>query len=269
MKRIKPLIVLMVFSLAILSLFSLNAKTVSAQDAGYTIESVDHQIEVLYTGQVVIRDTIHVTGQLTDGFLIGFPYKYGSLVLKGVAYDANNIYPMSLGVELESRSGFYGTKVSFPNGSPEVFTVLFIFSNALVSQITNGFTLDFPAYPSFVEDAATCNVTLILPRAAALLNVTKSDGTVYTTNFVKDNLPAFTYSPAIATFNLPDVWLRIAEISTLDRKITISSMGAVDVSDSYRISNNQTNSLGFFEVGLSLNASNVVVRDEFGRNLCV
>ncbi len=79
MKKITAILAFMIFSLLILASFSANIKAASAQDAGYTIQSVNHQIEVMYSGHVVIRDTIHVTGQLTDGFLIGLPYKYGSL----------------------------------------------------------------------------------------------------------------------------------------------------------------------------------------------
>ena len=152
MKRITAIFALVVFSLAILLPFSIRTGTASAQDAGYSIQHVDHQVEIMYTGHVVISDTIHVTGQLTDGFLIGFPYKYGSHVLKGVAYDANSTLPMSLGVSLEDRSGFYGARVSFPQTSPQVFTIVFILSNDLVSYDpdTSVYSVDFPAYPSFV-----------------------------------------------------------------------------------------------------------------------
>jgi hypothetical protein len=269
-KKITAILVLIVFSLAIFVSFSLNTKTALAQDAGYSIQNVDHQVEILYSGHVVIRDTIQVTGQITDGFLIGFPYKYGSHVLKGVAYDANNTFPMSLGVQLENRSGYYGARIDFPQGSPQVFTVMFVLANDLISPKTNGFILDFPAYPAFVKDAANCNVTLVLPEVAVVLNITKNDGVVYdTNNFVKENLSAFTYSPAVAYFNLPDVWLRLIDISALNRKITISPVGDIVASDSYRIANNSTGSLSFLEIGLPVNASNIVGRDEFGRTLTV
>ncbi|MBM4401033.1 MAG: hypothetical protein FJ045_03685, partial [Crenarchaeota archaeon] len=98
MKRATAIIVLMVFSLAVLLPFSLNTQTVLAQDDSYTIQRVDHQVEVMYSGHVVLRDTIRVSGQLTGSFLIGIPHKYGSYVLKSVAYDDNNVFPVSLGV---------------------------------------------------------------------------------------------------------------------------------------------------------------------------
>jgi hypothetical protein len=270
-KRITAIFALTIFSLAIFLPFSLNIKTASAQDTGYSIQKVDHQVEIMYSGHVVIRDTITVTGQLTDGFLIGFPHKYGSHVLKGVAYDANNILPMILGVPVEGQPDFYGANISFPQGSPQVFTVIFILSNDLVSQdlSANAVSVDFPAYPSFAKEAANCNVTLVLPDYATGVTVTKDDGVVDTTNFVKENLAAFTYSPASASFSLSSGILQIIGIKKLDRVITISPIGDIVASDNYRIVNNSTGSIGSFGVDLPLNASNIVGRDEFGRTLTV
>src|SRR4030042_308819 len=99
----------MIFSVAVLLPTSLNTQTVSAQDGTYSIQRVEHQVEVLYSGHVIIRDTIHLSGQLTGDFSIGFPHKYASYVLKGIAYDDNNVYPVSLGVQLADRSGFHAT----------------------------------------------------------------------------------------------------------------------------------------------------------------
>ena len=267
MKRTTAVIVLMVFSLAIILPFSLKTQTVLAQDDSYTIQRVDHQVEVMYSGHIVLRDTIRVTGQLTGGFLIGFPHKYGSYVLKGIAYDDNNVFPVSLGVQLGDRSGFYGAKISFPQGTPQVFTVAFVLSNSLVSQDSNGFSLDFPAYPSLVKDAATCNVMLILPEGAQSVTITKDDGVVQETSFVKSNLPAFSYSPAMATFSLSTGDLKIMNINKLNRQVAISPIGDIAVSDSYRITNNSTVSIGSLKIGLPLDASNIVARDEFSRTL--
>jgi hypothetical protein len=270
-KRITAIFALTIFSLAIFLPFSLNIKTASAQNTGYSIQNVDHQVEVMYSGHLVIRDTIQVTGQLTDGFLIGFPHQYGSHVLKGVAYDANGILPMSLGVQVAGQSDFYGANVSFPQGSPQNFTVVFILSNDLAYQdlAAGVVSFNFPAYPSLAEEAANCNITLVLPDFASGVTVSKEDGEVDTTNFVKENLAAFTYSPASASFSLPSGILQIVDIKSLDRVITISPVGDAVASDSYRIVNNSTGSIGSFDVNLPLNASNIVGRDEFGRTLTV
>jgi hypothetical protein len=267
-KRAALVIVLMIFSVAIISL-SFNAQTVLAQDSNYSIQSVDHEVEVMYSGHVIIRDTIHISGQLTGDFLIGFPYKYGSYVLEGLAYDADNTFQVSLGVQLAERTGFYWAKISFPEGAPQVFTVVFVLSNSLLTQDPTAgmFALDFPAYPSFVKNVAQCSVTIIPPETPSSITVTKDDGAVTTTSFVKANLPAFSYSPAKASFPLSYDSLRIINIKELNRQITINPVGDVAASDSYRITNNAQSSLDSLQVTLPLEASNVVARNEFGRIL--
>lgn len=268
MKRTTATIVLMIFSLAVL-LPSFNAQAVLAQEAAYTIQQIDHQVEVLYSGHVIIRDKVRLTGQLTGDFLIGFPYKYSAYILKGIAYDDNNVFPMSLGVQLEGQSGFYGAKISFPQGAPQVFTVAFILSNSLIIQNYNNFTLDFPAYPSLVKDVVSCDVTLVLPEDAQNITITKNDGEVQTASFVKYNLAAFTYSSATATFSLSSGSIQIINVKQLIRQVTINAAGGVTVSDRYRIVNNSTSSISSIKIGLPLAASNIAVSDEFGRNLTV
>jgi hypothetical protein len=267
-KRAATVIVLLAFSVAMLLPFSLNMQPVSAQEGSYSIQRVDHEVELMYSGQVIIRDTISISGQLTGDFLIGFPYKYGSYVLKGVAYDDNDVFPVSLGVQLADRSGFYGVEVSFPQGA-QVFTVVFVLSNSLLSLDSSAdvYSLDFPAYPSFVKDVAQCHVDIAFPETPSTITVTKDDGEVSTTTFVRQDLPAFTYSPALANFSLPSGSLQIVNIKEVDRRITISPAGEIMAFDSYRITNNSPDSLSSLEIGLPLDASNVVVRDEFGRIL--
>jgi hypothetical protein len=162
-------------------------------------------VELLYSGHLVLRETIRLSGQLTDDFLLGFPYKYGSSVLEGMAYAADNLFPVSLGVPLADRSGFYGVRVNFPQGAPQVFTVVLILSNKLIDfdLEEDVFILDFPAYPSFVKEVDRCSVEIILPEIPQSITVTQEEGEINTSNFYRDNLPAFTYSPAVATFSLP------------------------------------------------------------------
>ncbi len=269
MKKALAILTLMIISMAILLPFTIGTKAVSAQNASYTIPQIDHQVEIMYSGHVVIRDTIHVNGQITDGFLIGFPYVFGAYVLKAVAYDANNVFPINLGVQLENRSGFYGAEISFPQGAPQVFTVVFVLSNSLLNQYLNFSGVAFPAYPSLTKEAAYCNVTLVLPDFAADVTVTKDDGVVTTTNFTKTNLAAFTYSPASVSFSMPPGILQKVGIKNIDRVITVDPAGDVVASDTYRIVNNSTDSLGSFNVDLPLDAEKIVGNDEFGRNLTV
>ncbi len=136
-------------------------------------------------------------------------------------------------MQLQDHSGFYGAKINFPQGNPTVFTVIFILANTLISPVTselvsgtsNVFNLDIPIYPAFTKETAKCNVTIILPETPSSISVAKDDGTVDTTNFVKENLPAFTYSPAVATFTLRTGILQMIDITKLNRQITVSPAG--------------------------------------------
>jgi hypothetical protein len=264
----------MVFALAIFSLamflpFTLNIQAVHAQSTSYSIQHVDHNVEVLYSGHIVIRDTIQTSGQMPDSFQIGVPYKYSSYVLKGIAYDSNGkVLPMTLGVQLQ-ESGYYGASVSFPAGSSQVFTVVFILSSSLLTPTTSGFQLDFPAYPSFVTAAAECNVTLSFPIGATSISINKNDGAINGTNYVKQNLEALTYSPATATFSIDTGYLQIVNIPTLNRQVNINPAGAITCTDNYRLVNNSTGSISSFEINLPASASKVVARDGFGRTLSV
>jgi hypothetical protein len=265
-KRVVAVFVLVVFSVSMLLSFSVG--TVFAQES-YSIQSVDHEVEVLYSGHVVIRDTIHVSGQLTGDFVMGFPNRYGSYVLKGMAYDESNVFPVSLGVQVANRSGFYGVEVSFTGEAPQVFTVVLVLSNSLLSHdVTAGvYTLDFPAYPAFLKAVGSCNVEIVLPQTPDSITISKDDGEVSTTAYVRSNLPAFTYSPASASFALGSGYIQLIDVEEVNRKITFSPEGDVSALDSYRITNNSTSSLGSLVLDLPASAADVVVRDAFGKKL--
>jgi hypothetical protein len=241
---------------------------VFAQTTGYSITQVDHQVTVMYSGQVVIQDTILVSGQVTDGFLIGMPFTYSTDILKAVAYDSNNVYPVNLGVPLGNQSGFYGAEVNFNGTSPSVFTVAFVLSNSLITQLdANDYTLDFPAYPSLTQNVANCNVTITLPSTPASITITKSDGVVNSENYAVQNLPAYTYSPASAAIQIYNGTMQLTDISQLNRQITIDPTGKVTASDSYNIINNSTLTMPAFILDLPDTASNIVVKDETGTAL--
>lgn len=262
-------IMLLIVAMAVLLQFSLNTNNVLAQENDYTIQRVDHEVEIMQSGHVVLRDKIHVSGQLTGDFLIGFPYKYGSYVLKGIAYADNKIFDLSLGEQLTDRTGFYIAKISFTEEAPEVFTVILILSNSLLSQdlSANVYTLDFPAYPSFTKTVAQCHTNIVLSETPIFITVEKDDGEESTTTFVRQNLPAFTYSPATATFSLSTGSLQIINVKELNRQIIINPASEIVAFDSYRITNKSPDTLSFTEIALPLEASNIAVRDEFGRTL--
>lgn len=254
----------------ILTLNFFNFGCVKAEGAGdaYTIEWVNHRVEVMYNGYILINDTIKISGAAPSGFLIGFPYKYGSHVLYRVAYnpaDPTQKYSVISNVPLENRIGFYGVKVELPQqGITNVFTVVFVLSNSLLeqdAQNTNLFTLDFPAYPSLTTKALVCNASVVLPKSAEYVN-----GTIASFDYAENfELPAFTYEPANVTFTLTEEDILLFAVEELRREFRIGGSGEIEVSDQYYIRNLSPKEITFVNVVLPPNASAITAEDEFGR----
>jgi len=263
-KRTTASLLIATFFLLVILPVALPSGTVSAQTSGYTIDKVDHQVQIMYSGQVVILETIHVSGQVSDGFMIGLPYKYSAALLKGIAYDDTHIYQLNLGVQLGDQIGFYGATVDFNGNSPSVFTVAFVLSNQLITEQGTSNTLEFPAYPSLAQNVGTCDVSITFPSTPTTITVAKDDGNVNGDTYTKTNLPAYTYTLATATFQVPAGTLKLTTISSLNRQITIEPTGKVTASDSYRIINNSTSLLNAFVLALPLEATNIIVKDQFG-----
>ena len=83
-----------------------------AQTTGYTVTQVNHQIKFCTLDKLVIQDTVYVSGQVTDGFMIGLPAQFSADILNAVAYDSTHVYQVNLGVQLGNRSLFYGAEVN-------------------------------------------------------------------------------------------------------------------------------------------------------------
>ena len=243
--------------------------TVSAQTPSYSISQVDHHIEVMYSGNVLIEDTIHVSGIVSDGFLIGLPYTYANYVLEAYAFDNNNVYQLNLGVQFPATtSAFYAAQVNFNGKIPSTFTVAFVLSDHLLTEQGAGaYTLDYPAYPGLTQNVGLCNVTLSFPGALFSINITKDDGAVTESSYSRSNLPAYTYSAGLASVEVPTGTIQLSIISQLNRQISIDQTGTVTATDSYRIINNSTLTLKSYVLALPLDASNVALRDDSGRAL--
>jgi len=245
-----------------------NVEAVNVEKSDYSIEQVNHTVEVMCNGYIFINDTIQITGQISNGFLIGFPYKYGSHILRCVAYSATDTFFVDLNVPLENRVGFYGVRITFPQGAPRIFTVGFVLSNDLLSILeTDYYVLDFPAYPSLTKTAANCSVVVELPEYAEDVIVAKEDGTVNASTYLKQNLPAFTYSPANVTFSFTGDEIQIFDITEMKREVRISGTCEIEVSDRYDIKSKAPTEIDSIEIILPLNASNPSAQDQFGREM--
>jgi len=278
----KTAIALFVSTIAVALIISVsfNFGTVKAGsgDNDYSIEFVTHTIEVMPNGYVFINDTIRILGNASDGaatldhFNIGFPYEYGSHVLRCLAYDASGFFNVTLSVPLESRVGFYAVRVSFPQplnmsvGAAHVFTVGFILSNnLLIASDTDRYVLDIPAYPSLTK-ATTCNVKIVLPEEATEITVAKEDGPVNASSF-KTDLPAFVYSPASITFSLVGDKIQLIDIKELKREVRIGGLSEMEGSDSYHIESKTSKQVSAIEIFLPPNASDPSAQDQFGRKM--
>lgn len=259
----------MVFSLSIFLPLSLTTNEAQAQITNYSIQNVKHDVRVLHSGQVVISDTLHITGQLPTTLSVGFPFQYSSSILKSKAFDSNNkTLDVTLGA-LQAQSGFYGATIDLSKGASNTITVVFIFSNALLTPTLSGFYLEFPAYPSLtsIADSVTTNVTF--PFGCTIKSIIKDDGETNSTLYTKDNLPAFTNIPGNASFTVATGYIQEVTVPTLNRNVEISSNGVVTYSDKYQIINNSPNSISSFKLNLPSKATNVAARDQFGRVLAL
>jgi hypothetical protein len=264
-KRTKAGLFIIGFFLLVILPVALPSSTVSAQTSGYTIDKVDHLVQIMYSGHVVILDTIYVSGQVSDGFMIGLPYQYGLEVLKGLAYDDTHVYQMNLGVQLGDRSGFYGATINFNGNTPNIFTVAFVLSNSLViEQGTGVYSINFPAYPSLTQSVGTCSGTITFPSTPTSVTISKDDGNIDAATYSKTNLAAYTYAPAYAVVQVSTGTIQLTEITSLNRQINIASTGKVTASDSYRLVSNSTSLMSSFVITLPKDATNVHIRDQFG-----
>ena len=111
------------------------------------------------------------------------------------------------------------------------------------------------------------NVTLTLPATPTTLTITKNDGVTNETNYVTQNLAAYTYSAASATFQVSPGSFHLTTIDQLTRQINVDPTGKVSAVDSYHMTNNGILTITSFVFGLPSKATNIVVKDEFGRAL--
>lgn len=267
MKKATLLLIILTAAMIISISFSANVKYAKAA-GDYSIEHVDHTISVMYNGYVLMSDTIQISGQGPDSFLFGFPYAFGSYIVRYLAFDANatsTAFPVALNEPLANRSGFYGLKVDFPSGMPQTLGVQVLFSNSLVfqeSQNVSLYTMVFPAFPSLTEPVNSCNSSIVLPKLAQYV-----EGTVSNTTYSEKNLPPLTYNVSTVTFQLAAEEMQVFDVDQLAREIDINEVGEITGSDSYYITNKAISTITSVEVLLPPNASDVSAQDQFGRTM--
>jgi len=256
MKRILASLLLVAFIT-----LALYPSVVTAQTS-YSINQVDHTIAILYSGNMVVLATVHVSGIVQDGFLIALPYIYSADVLKVLAYDSTHVYNVKVGVPLPNQSGFYGVSVDFNGATPSEFTVAFVLSNRLTTDQGNGnFLIEFPAYPSLTQTAKVVNVNVVCPTAPISISIQKEDTNTTTTSYRKNDLSPYTYSIASANIQVPSGTLETVTVPALYRSITVDATGAVRAADTYQLASNASSDLNSFVLSLPLDATDITVKD--------
>ena len=129
--------------------------------------------------------------------------------------------------------------------------------------------MDFPAYPASRKTWPNALSAFTLPSDPTSITITKPDGDVNATSYVKQNLAAFTNAPATASFTVATNTLQQIDMKNLNRVITADPTGEIGAVDTYRITNNSPNVVSSLHVDIPNNASNVVAKDENGRTLSV
>jgi len=264
--------ILLLIAILVLGAFGpslLLGSVVSAQDSRYSISRVDHHVEVMYSGHMIVQDRIYVSGQVPESFLIGLPLKYSVDVLKVFAYDETRMFRVHLGVPLGDRGGFYAVEVDFNGEAPSVFNVVFVLSNSRVEDGGGGnFTIDYPAYPSLTQTVGLCNVTVTFPSTPTSVTISRDGENVNTVNYLAPDLAAYTYSVGKATVKVPLGSLQLISVDSLDRQVTINPKGEVSVTEVYRITGKSPVSpVSALLISLPFKASNIAVKDANGNAL--
>ena len=307
MKRATLTLLLFVFSLLLfltLTAFSVHttaANIVRASSTNFQINHVNHEVQIWNGGMVTINDTISLSPKPNENstslsnFSMGFPFRYKSCLDYCFVYNTSNpnqLFEVTLDIGL-GRIGFYGINVVFPepiNISAESsynFTVFFVFSNLISSQVIIGpnetqpeqnityvfFDIDFPTYPSFTQNASSCNVKVVLPENSDLEGTSFDQkglrynlferGSHKVFNHTRSPLAEFSLESDVIEFSSEGIFSLISA-NEMGREITLNEWGQISFSDFYYITSKGDKDVFNVIFRLPAGASSVSARDEFG-----
>jgi hypothetical protein len=293
LKRTSFILMVSVFIIASIAILA-PRNTYAASPSQVRVDKIDHAVAPLYGGLLLINDTVRITSTsentTIESFRIGFPLEYKGNLQCSMAYEAENTNER---LDVVSNTGlgtvgYYGVTVDFPSrvrdllydGQSYTFTVVFVFSGTIVSSTgtVNGtteyvFKADFPAFPSLVQNATTCNVTVSLPKnmtyytAELPFNITQRQEGYYL-NYTKSNLQALTRTSTQVSFSFEDA-NAFACFSTneLNRGISIDADGGIFISDTFLLESQNNFTVGKIRMLLPDDADSVAAYDEIGEAL--
>jgi len=300
LKRATLTLLLLAFSLLLfltLTTFPVHATTAGIDIVSlnnFQIKHVNHEVQIWNGGMVTINDTISLSPKpdenstLLSSFSMGFPFRYKPNLDYCFAYNTSNPnqrFEITLDTGL-GRIGFYGINVVFPEGtsigpgSSYSFTVFFVFSNLISSEAETGenvtnvyFDLDFPTYPSFLQNASSCDVTVTLPENSSLVGSSFDfKGFIYNLfergphtvlNHTRSPLAEFSLESDMIEFTSEGT-ISLINANEMSREITLNEWGQISFSDFYYITSKGDKDVLSVAFRLPAGASGVSARDELG-----
>ena len=269
MKKATLAFMILVVALIFSAFVPANLKKVKA-NGDYVIERIDQNLQIMYNGYVLMNETVQLSGQTPNSFVLGFPYPFGSYIANCLAFEpsnSSNIFPVNLNEPVEDRSGYYGIRVDFSGAAPQIFTIEVLFSNKLIAQDSQNaslYTLIFPVFPSVTQNVNTFNGSITLPKNAEYV-----EGTIGKVPYTRENLTAFAFNSSTLTFLVQNNEMQLFDVAQLGRDIAINEFGTVVGSDTYYIMNKGTFSISSMKVWVPIGASNIAADDQLGRTMSV
>jgi len=248
------------------------------------IDKIDHIVTPIYGGLLLINDTIKISptteNATIENLAIGFPQKYKTNLRYAIAYNTENPNEQ-LDVTLDTGLGvvgYYGLTVTFPtevrdllySGQSYTFTVVFIFSD-LITSSNQEFTINFPVYPSLVQEASTCNVTVVIPKNANYttsnfpFKATQIKGQYYL-NYTKSPLPKLAQVSAQASFVAKDNFA-VFSVKKLTREITIDENKHISVTELFVVKSKTAFTVDKVRLQLPKDSGNVSAFNELGKKI--
>jgi hypothetical protein len=293
LKKTSFILMVSVFIIASIAILA-PRNTYAASPSQVRVDKIDHAVVPLYGGLLLINDTVRITptfeNTTIEDFRIGFPLEYKGNLYHSMAYETENTNER---LDVVSNTGlgtvgYYGVTVNFPSrvrdllydGQSYTFTVVFVFSGTITSSTGTVnettqyvFTATFPAFPSLVQNATTCNVTVALPKnmtyytADLPFNVTQVQEGYYL-NYTKSNLQALTRTSTEVKFSF-EIKNAFACFSTdkLNREISIDADGGIFISDTFLLESQTAFTVDKIRMLVPDDAENVAAYDEIGGTL--
>lgn len=279
---------LTMFTLLLLSTLALalTVKDSHAQDIATTVDiKVNHLVTVYNGGFVTINDTVMLTKKqgeqppsITE-FQLGLPHEYKRYVYQIFAFDTRNPQHR-LTLDLDTglgKEGFYGVKVHF---EPSVdlnsmgsfsFVLVYEFSYLVTTNVidsTTSFNLDFPVYPSLIQEVSACNTTVVLPSGASYESSSHSFNSTTSNVFTLEKKPLaeFTREIGFLAFTSGTTFSQLC-VDEVERKIMLNERNELFVSDSLKITNQAYEAASAVWDVLPENAFDINAKDDIGNQL--